>query len=136
MSPGPSPAGAVFTPVTNSGAITVNETNVLPTVQALSYGAGTHTVDVSLGSIVRITLTASTGALTFGSPSGGQILYVSVIQSGAGSFTVTWPTNVRWIANTAPTLTTTTGHLDCFTFIYNGTNWQESAGRAMNVTLA
>lgn len=105
-------------------------------VNALSYGAGVHTIDALLGDVIQISLTASTGALSLVNGTAGQVIHLSILQTGAGSFTVgTWPTNFRWVANTAPTLTTTTGHQDNFTFCFDGTNWVEQS-RAMNTTTA
>lgn len=39
-----------------------------------------------------------------------------VTQGGAGSYTITWPSSVKWPAGTAPTLTTTVGRSDLFEF--------------------
>lgn len=97
-------------------------------VQAYSWGAGAQTLNANLGNIFQVSLTASTGAWTVSNPLAGQIMYLSVIQTGAGGFTVgTWPTNFQWASGTAPTLATTTGHQDNFTFRYDGTNWVEHA---------
>jgi hypothetical protein len=104
-------------------------------VQTQSLGAGAANVDASLGGIIEITLTASTGQLTVINPTLGQTIALTTKQTGAGSFTVTWPTNFRWAANTAPTLTTTSGRQDNFTFRYDGTNWVE-LGRVLNTVTA
>lgn len=104
-------------------------------VQSYSFGAGTNNIDASLGANFEITLTASTGQLTVINPTLGQFISLTTKQTGAGSFTVTWPTNFRWAANTAPTLTTTAGRQDNFLFRYDGTNWVE-AGRVLNTVTA
>lgn len=104
-------------------------------VNAVSWGAGVHTIDASLGENVEITLTASTGQLSVTNPKIGQRMFLSVRQTGAGSFLVTWPTNFRWAANTAPTLTTAAGRQDDFIFRYDGTNWVEFS-RTLNTVTA
>jgi hypothetical protein len=51
---------------------------------------------------------------------GTYILHV--IQDGSGSRTLTWNSVFKWTAATAPTLTTTAGRRDIFSFICDGTN--------------
>lgn len=109
--------------------------NGVRAIVSYSLGAGVANIDASLGGTVEITLTASTGQLTVTNPTLGQVLYVTAKQTGAGSFLVTWPTNFRWAANTAPTLTTTAGRQDNFIFRYDGTNWVE-ASRVLNTVTA
>ncbi|MGI0075916.1 MAG: hypothetical protein ACREAU_00740, partial [Nitrosopumilaceae archaeon] len=48
-----------------------------------------------------------------------------VTQDGTGSRTITWPGSVRWSGGTPPTLTTTAGKTDLFTFVTTtgGTIW-------------
>lgn len=47
----------------------------------------------------------------------GQIFMLILKQDGTGSRTVTWFGNLRWAGGSAPTLTTTAGKEDYFTFI-------------------
>src|SRR5687767_12945011 len=44
--------------------------------------------------------------------------YAFLIDTGAGSFTVTWPATVLWPAGTAPVITTTNNKVDLVTLIY------------------
>lgn len=125
---------AVITPLPTSAQSAANG-SVARAVNAVSWGAGVHTIDASLGEIVEITLTASTGQLSITNPKVGQRLFLTARQTGAGSFLVTWPTNFRWAANTAPTLTTAAGRQDNFLFRYDGTNWVEFA-RTLNTLTA
>jgi hypothetical protein len=103
-------------------------------VKTYSFGAGTNNIDAAAGGVFEITLTASTGQLTVINPTLGQGIDLITKQTGAGSFTVTWPTNFRWAANTAPTLTTTAGRQDNFQFRYDGTNWVEASRVLSTVT--
>jgi hypothetical protein len=41
-------------------------------------------------------------------------------QTGAGSFTVTWPSNFDWDGDSAPTLSTTSGDYDVLSWVYCG----------------
>jgi hypothetical protein len=75
---------------------------------------GTSTIDWSHSSTQYITMAANV-ALTFSNPSsaGKYILHA------AGAFTPTFPSNVRWSANTVPTPTAAAGKKDIYTFIYS-----------------
>ncbi len=79
------------------------------------------TIDFSAGNVHKSTLTG-TCVYTFTAPPTGSVVILKVIQ-GSGPYTVTWPGNVVWPGGTAPTLTTTNGHLDLFTFYYDGTDY-------------
>jgi hypothetical protein len=83
--------------------------------------AATIAWDTSLGQIATVTLGASR---TMGAPTnlrvGTYILHV--IQGGAGSYTITWNGVFKWTAAVAPTLSTTVGRRDVFSFISDGTN--------------
>jgi hypothetical protein len=47
----------------------------------------------------------------------GQVFMVILKQDATGSRTVTWWTGIRWPGGTAPTLTTTAGKEDVFSFL-------------------
>lgn len=61
------------------------------------------------------TLTGNT-TFTFAGTTEGYEIEV-VLYSGAGGFTVTWPT-VKWVAATAPTMTATAARWDIYRFRY------------------
>lgn len=50
----------------------------------------------------------------------GQSFTVFLKQDGTGSRTVTWWSGVKWPGGTTPTLTTTAGKTDVFTFVKDG----------------
>lgn len=79
------------------------------------------TIDFSAGNIHKSTLTGSV-TYTFTAPPTGSVVVLKVVQ-GSGPYTVTWPGTVKWPAATAPTLTTTNGHVDIFTFYWDGTDY-------------
>lgn len=64
-----------------------------------------------------VTLTANC-TFTFSNPIDGGRYALLLVQDGTGSWTVTWPSNVRWANGTTPTLTTTAGRIDLTTFMY------------------
>ena len=91
------------------------------------YTAGsvgsTYTVDWSASDMHTITLTTNC-TLTFSNPpSSGksQTLTLVSTQGGSGSYTLTYPTAVRWSNGVTPTLTTTVSYRDVMSFItYDG----------------
>jgi hypothetical protein len=48
---------------------------------------------------------------------GGKFLFI-LEQTGAGSFTVTWPSNVKWRGAAEPTLSTASGNIDVVSMVY------------------
>ncbi len=79
------------------------------------------TIDFSAGNVHKSTLTG-TCTYTFTAPPTGSVVILKVVQ-GSGPYTVTWPMTVKWPGGTAPTLTTTNGHVDIFTFYWDGTDY-------------
>jgi hypothetical protein len=111
------------TPATRAGTETLtNKTHTNPahTDQTLTDQA-TVDWDMSLGGIATLTLG---GNRTMAAPTnlkkGTYILHV--IQDGTGSRTITWNAVFKWTTGTAPTLTTTGGRRDLFSFVCDGTN--------------
>jgi hypothetical protein len=85
-----------------------------------SVTASTATTNLNLNEtpLLSITLTTST-TLSLGSPQTG-VYVIKLIQGGAGSHTVTFPSSVKWAGGVVPTLTTTAGAWDYITFVYDG----------------
>lgn len=54
----------------------------------------------------------------FSNPDAGAKYTFVLEQTGAGSFTVTWPSNVKWRGGTAPTLTAASGSIDVVSMLY------------------
>ena len=79
------------------------------------------TIDWRLGNKQKLTLTANC-TLTFTNPSGCTGgLTLRIVQGGAGSYTVAWPSNTRWPEGQAPTLTSGVGRVDIVGFYFDGT---------------
>jgi hypothetical protein len=68
------------------------------------------TIDWATGNVHYSTLTGNV-TYTFSNPkdSAGLILFIN---TGAGSFTATWPAAVKWFGGAAPTITTTADKVD------------------------
>lgn len=66
--------------------------------------------------ISYVTLTAAC-TLTFPSPRAGTSFTLVLVQGGAGSYTITWPSNVKWPSGSAPTLSTAVSSVDYLVFI-------------------
>ena len=87
-------------------------------------GDGSTTIDWKLGNIFLFQFGAFNETFTFTAPSKPGAYVLRLIQDSVGSRTATWPATVKWIAGTAPTLTTTaTTGKDYVTFIFDGTNY-------------
>tara|TARA_R110000772_G_scaffold54130_1_gene123493 strand:+ start:2803 stop:3573 length:771 start_codon:yes stop_codon:yes gene_type:complete len=87
-------------------------------------GDGTTTIDWKLGNIMLFQFGAFNETFTFTAPTKPGAYVLRLVQDSVGSRTATWPATVKWIAGTAPTLTTTaTTGKDYVTFIFDGTNY-------------
>lgn len=115
----------------SAGAITA--TGFKETKTAPSISSGTLTLDCSSGNVFNVSLGANVTTLSFSNvPSTGTAYGLTLSLSITGSFTVTWPSSVKWPGGTAPTLTTTSGKTDTFVlFTYDGgtTWWAFTAGQ-------
>lgn len=82
----------------------------------------TITWNVNRGAVATVTLA---GNRTMAAPTNlrnGAAYILTVVQDGTGSRTLTWNSIFKWEGGTAPTLTTTAGAYDIFTFVSDGTN--------------
>lgn len=96
-------------------------TNSAETQQTLT-DAATVNWDCALGGYAKVTLG---GSRTMAAPTNtrnGAVYILEVIQDGTGSRTLTWNAAFVWSGGTAPTLTTTAGKRDFFTFICSNGN--------------
>ena len=117
-----------------TGTGTINPTKAYIAETTLTDGA-TIDWDMATQSVAKVTLA---GSRTLNAPtngSTGQFCSLLIIQDGTGSRTLTWNAVFEFTTDTAPTLTTTAGLADLFTFRYNGTKWLE-VGRNLTLTVA
>ncbi len=85
-------------------------------------GAGTATLDLSLGSEHRITMPAGNITIALSNDTNAKKFIVSILQDSGGSRTVSWFSTIRWAGGSAPTLTTTGSKRDTFGFIRTGSS--------------
>ncbi len=137
-------AGAVATTVAKIAGVTVSgttgTTNVVfstsPTfstsvlfgnyhMEPSEHDAGNSstavTIDLSTGSVQKLTLTGNTTITLTNPVTGGT--YVFRILTGAGSFAVTWPGTVKWPSGTAPVITTAASKMDLISLLWDGTDY-------------
>lgn len=88
---------------------------------AETHDAGTSgtskTLDWNDGNTQLLQLTGNC-TLTLSNPKDGGRYLIALEQDGTGTRTVSWPSSVKWPSSTAPTLTTTAGHVDIVTLVW------------------
>ena len=92
------------------------------TESVLVYGSTSNavTINIANSTIVTATLTANC-TWTMPSNTAGKS-FILLLKTGNGSFTSSF-TSVKWVGNTAPTITTAANSMDILTFIADGANW-------------
>lgn len=114
----------VFTPIT--GFTTFTGTGYSPTV-VLTDGANISW-NTANGQVATVTITGNRTFLAPTSLQNGAFYSLQVIQ-GSGSNTISWNSVFKWVANSAPILSTANAARDFFVFRSDGTNMYEQ-GRA------
>ena len=107
--------------------VEITETAYFDTETDNGNSSTTDTIDWTRGNKQKSILTANC-TFTFIEPAGACSLILKLVQDGSGSRTVTWPADVLWPNNTAPTLTTTAAAVDLMSFYYDGTDFYGLAG--------
>ena len=125
-----------FTTPTGSGNVVLatSPTITNPTITdyiETYYNIGTVTTSasptLSNGTVQTLTLTASTTCtVTMPAATAGKSFILMVRQAAStGNGAITW-SSVKWNSTGTPTVTTTAGKMDIFTFVADGTNWYGS----------
>lgn len=102
--------------------------NYTEQLQALGIVTDTCTLDLSAGTVLTVTLTASTlCTFTMPTPMAGKsfVLFVKQPVATGGQGSVVFP-DVHWPYNNVPTATVTPGKQDMFTFFSDGVAWYGS----------
>lgn len=81
-----------------------------------------YTISLANGTLQILTLTGNC-TYTFPTPVAGKSFTLFQKQDATGSRTVTWDSNIKWPASTAPTITSTASKMDVFSFVSDGTYW-------------
>lgn len=88
------------------------------TIRGTETDGSTITVDWSSmvkGKVRDITIAASR-TLAFSNTTQDQWIILNFIQGGSGSYTITWPSGIKWDNGNAPTLSTAVGAIDTIIF--------------------
>lgn len=89
------------------------------TPSAVTFSATAMTVDCSKSNVFSTTFTANvTNAPTLSNPGDGQTINWFITQDGAGSRTMTWPTNFKWPGGTKGVLSTGASSVDLLVATY------------------
>lgn len=91
----------------------------------ISLGLNGSGINCSLGNYFTATISGATQVVISGVPSGVSYLFTYEVLHQTG--TITWPTEVKWAGNTAPTLTTGKTHLFMFVTDDQGSRWRGSS---------
>lgn len=84
------------------------------TIRGTETDGSTITVDWSLltkGKVRDITIAASR-TIAFSNTTDDQWIILNIIQGGSGSYTITWPSGIKWDNGSPPTLSTAVGAID------------------------
>jgi hypothetical protein len=106
--------------ITNPTITNPTITNYTETVFTANTGSSI-TISLANGTVQVLTLTATT-TITMPTAAAGKSFVIILVQDSTGGRVVTWST-VSWPAATAPTLTTTAGKKDIFSFFSDGASW-------------
>lgn len=118
--------------------ISVNNSTVNnPQVNAYTEGITTgytntgsaSTINIANSTIITANLSA-TCTFTMPTATAGKS-FILFLKTGAGTNTATF-TGVKWVANTAPTITATANRMDILTFTADGTNWYGNYAQNFN----
>jgi hypothetical protein len=107
--------------VTVSAALKKGNYHIEPAEYNAGNSSTAQTIDWSNGSAQLSTLTGNVTYTFSNGVTGGA--YVLKINTGAGSFSATWPAAVHWSGGTAPVITATASKVDLVNFYYDGTTW-------------
>lgn len=108
---------------------TVNASTLVST-QINAYTEGITTGFVNTGSAFTLNIANTTiitanlsATCTFTMPTNtAGKSFLLLLKTGAGTNTATF-TGVKWVGNTAPTITATANRMDILTFVADGSNW-------------
>jgi hypothetical protein len=97
-----------------------------------TISAGQLTLNLSNGNVFNVSLNAAITLLTISNvPSSSFAGNFTLIFTADGTpRSVAWPLSIKWPSGTAPTLTSTNGKRDVFSFVTTdgGTNWYGFVG--------
>ena len=112
---------------------TINNPQVNAYTEGITNGyvntGSTYTLNIANSTIITANLSA-TCTFTMPSNTAGKS-FILFLKTGAGTNTATF-TGVKWVGNTAPTITATASRMDILTFTADGTNWYGNYAQNFN----
>jgi hypothetical protein len=117
-----------FAVANTSGAIANTSLDVYGGVamNVVTLATTSNTVNVALANYFISTPAGTSTWIFTGVPESRDSSFVLQLANG-GSYTVTWPSSVKWPANTAPTLSTNGVDVLIFSTVNTGTTWRGSS---------
>lgn len=95
---------------------------------APSISSGTLTLDLNTATVFDVSLNANISTLTLQNvqTSGRSSSFIIIFTADGTARSVSWPASFKWPSGTAPTITSTNGQKDVFTFftVDGGSTWQ------------
>ena len=90
-----------------------------------AISSGTLTLNLTGSSTFFVSLNAAITTFSVGNAPTGSSAFTLIFTADGTARSVTWGTAVTWSGGTAPTLTSTSGKQDVFSFLTlnGGTNW-------------
>ena len=117
-----------FAVANTSGAIANTTLDVYggAAMNVVTLATTSNTVNVALANYFISTPAGTSTWIFTGAPVSRDSSFVLQLANG-GSYTVTWPSSVKWPANTAPTLSTNGVDVLIFSTVNTGTTWRGSS---------
>ena len=124
----PTYSSGPFAVANTSGAIANTTLDVYggAAMNVVTLATTSNTVNVALANYFISTPAGTSTWIFTGAPVSRDSSFVLQVANG-GSYTITWPSSVRWPANTAPTLSTNGVDLLIFSTVNTGTTWRGSS---------
>ena len=117
-----------FAVANTSGAIANTTLDVYggAAMNVVTLATTSNTVNVALANYFISTPAGTSTWIFTGVPVSRDSSFVLQLANG-GSYTITWPSSVKWPANTAPTLSTNGVDVLIFSTVNTGTTWRGSS---------
>ena len=124
----PTYSSGPFAVANTSGAIANTTLDVYGGVamNVVTLATTSNTVNVALANYFISTPAGTSTWIFTGVPVSRDSSFVLQLANG-GSYTVTWPSSVKWPSNTAPTLTSSGVDILIFSTVNTGTTWRGSS---------
>ena len=123
-------AMSVNAALTMANNTVLTPTGIQETTIVLGVLGTTQTLNIANGTTITATLSTGATAFTLPSPASGKSFLMYLTQNGTPTGTATWASpsgSLKWpYGGSAPTITTTGGKVDIFSFVSDGTNWYAS----------